>query len=128
MVCAKCSKTLNKSIAAPDPFRNRNAAGMLVSSASASSSRSSMAGKSAGASSVAASLQQTASGPARKIGENKLLSGKNRFNPLGGQCTVCKQRVSQDRAKYCQNCAYKRGCCAICGVKILDTKMYKQSS
>ncbi|KAK0521566.1 hypothetical protein OC834_006611 [Tilletia horrida] len=106
MVCAKCAKTLSsKSVAAPDPFRNRDAAGMLVSSgagASSSSSKAGMLGKSAGSTAGAASLQRTASGPSRKIGENKLLSSKNRFNPLGSQCTICKARVQQDRAKYCQ--------------------------
>ena len=29
---------------------------------------------------------------------------------------------------YCQECAYKKGICAMCGVKILKTKNYKQSS
>ncbi|KAL9938141.1 hypothetical protein V8E36_002764 [Tilletia maclaganii] len=99
MVCAKCAQKLSKSTAAPDPFRNRNASGMLVSSASASTS--SIAGKSSAGSSSASVLQKSASGASRKIGENKLLS-KNRFNPLGGsQCQGCKARLSQDRAKYC---------------------------
>lgn len=41
-------------------------------------------------------------GGARKVGENKLLSQSARYNPLGSQCKLCKQRVTQERASYCQ--------------------------
>lgn len=70
---------------------------------------------------------------ARKIGENKLLSAKkNRFNPLDGRdftkCRICKSKVHQVGSHYCQECAYKKGICAMCGKKMLSTKNYKQSS
>ncbi len=72
------------------------------------------------------------SGP-RKIGENKLLSSKKtRFDPTGGKdfarCRICKNRVHQVGSHYCQECAYKKGICAMCGKKMLSTKNYKQSS
>lgn len=75
-------------------------------------------------------------GGARKVGENKLLSKSNRFSPLDAKCKLCKQRVTQERASYCQGtcwdpdpaCAYKKGLCAICGKQILDTSRYKQSN
>ena len=37
-------------------------------------------------------------------------------------------QVHQVNSHYCQSCAYKKGICAMCGHKILDTKRYKQSS
>lgn len=93
MVCKKCEKKISKA-AAPDPFRNRNSAGFLVSSGSGSGS-SSAAGPSRG---PGAGLADGG----RKVGENKLLSKANRYNPIGTKCKVCKQTVSQDRATYCQ--------------------------
>ncbi|PLW36982.1 hypothetical protein PCASD_06655 [Puccinia coronata f. sp. avenae] len=61
----------------------------------------------------------------RKIGENKLLSSKNRYTPyassasssskpnqpphsLIGRCLTCKANVARPSAKYCQPCAYKK--------------------
>lgn len=81
----------------------------------------------------------------RKINENKLLSSKNsnKFAPYENNCRVCKQRVTQKGAHYCQGnfssfpcsrvnlaegCAYKNGICSMCGVKILDTTFHRQSS
>ena len=70
----------------------------------------------------------------RKVNENKLLSSKkNRFNPYTtsgefNKCRICRTKVHQVGAHYCQDCAYKKGICAMCGTKILKTKNYKQSS
>ncbi|KAK0489196.1 PDZ-binding protein [Armillaria novae-zelandiae] len=65
----------------------------------------------------------------RKVGENKLLtrpgSSKNRFQ---GKCKDCKSTVTQNKAKYCHGCAYKKGLCSICGKQILDTTGYAMSS
>ncbi|GBN41073.1 Cysteine-rich PDZ-binding protein, partial [Araneus ventricosus] len=44
------------------------------------------------------------------------------------QCKICRQKVHQPGSHYCQACAYKKGICAMCGKKLLDTKNYKQSS
>ncbi|KAN0063735.1 hypothetical protein ACQY0O_003785 [Thecaphora frezii] len=116
MVCKKCEKTLSKS-SAPDPFRNRNAAGFLVASGSGA----------AKAPAAGPTLAASSSG-GRQIGQNKLLSKANRFNPMGSKCKLCKGTVTLDKATYCQGCAYKKGLCAICGKQILDTTKYKQSS
>ncbi len=72
-------------------------------------------------------------GEKRKVGENKLLSSKNtRFNPLAGKdfarCRICRTKVHQCGSNFCQECAYKKGICAMCGKKIIKTKNYKQSS
>jgi len=71
-------------------------------------------------------------GGGRKVGENKLLtSKKNRFNPTQSEfrkCRICKQKVHQPGSHYCQGCAYKKGLCAMCGIKIMKTRDYKQSS
>jgi hypothetical protein len=68
----------------------------------------------------------------RKVNENKLLTGKKtRFNPYKDnfeKCRICRTKVHQVGSHYCQECAYKKGICAMCGVKILKTKNYKQSS
>ncbi|WFD34630.1 hypothetical protein MCUN1_001471 [Malassezia cuniculi] len=112
MVCKKCEKTLKK-VAPPDPFRNRNAAGFLVSSGTgATTSRTAVAGAASGG---------------RRLRENKQLTA-GRFSPLVSRCKLCSQSVLQERANYCQKCAYKKGLCAICGTQILDTSRYKQSS
>lgn len=102
--------------------RNRNPAGFLVPSGSAARPG------------TARGVHAPPAG-ARKVGENKLLSKSNRFSPLDAKCKICKQRVTQERATYCQctwsadaACAYKKGLCAICGKQILDTSRYKQSS
>jgi hypothetical protein len=44
------------------------------------------------------------------------------------RCKICKTKVHQVGSHYCQECAYKKGICAMCGVKMLSTKNYKQSS
>ncbi|KAJ1986094.1 hypothetical protein H4R33_003563 [Dimargaris cristalligena] len=68
-------------------------------------------------------------GKDRKLNENKLLAAKkNRFQPYSSKCKVCRSAVHQPQANWCQACAYKKGICAMCGVKILDTTMYKQSA
>ncbi|EFB28220.1 hypothetical protein PANDA_000210, partial [Ailuropoda melanoleuca] len=50
--------------------------------------------------------------------------GKNKFST----CRICKSSVHQPGSHYCQGCAYKKGICAMCGKKVLDTKNYKQTS
>lgn len=42
--------------------------------------------------------------------------------------SICRTKVHQLGSHYCQACAYKKGICAMCGKKLLDTKNYKQSS
>ncbi|KAG9299649.1 hypothetical protein G9A89_020820 [Geosiphon pyriformis] len=60
--------------------------------------------------------RNTAVGTDRRLHENKLLSkpGKNRFKPYENKCKICKSRVHQEHAHYCQGCAYKQGICAMC--------------
>ncbi|PIL24683.1 hypothetical protein GSI_12567 [Ganoderma sinense ZZ0214-1] len=102
MVCKKCEAKTSK-LAAPDPFK---------------------------------STSQAIKEGSRKVGENKLLtrpgSSKNRFQyipqPYQGKCKDCKSTVTQNKAKYCHGCAYKRGVCAICGKQVLDTTGYSMSS
>ncbi|ORZ08378.1 cysteine-rich PDZ-binding protein-like protein [Absidia repens] len=66
----------------------------------------------------------------RKVNQNKLLSksAKLRFNPYEAKCKLCKSKVHQEKAHYCQSCSYKKGICAMCGKQILDTSNYKQSA
>uniref|UniRef100_A0A3P9LSJ8 Cysteine-rich PDZ-binding protein n=1 Tax=Oryzias latipes TaxID=8090 RepID=A0A3P9LSJ8_ORYLA len=69
----------------------------------------------------------------RKLNENKMLTSKKaRFDPYSKTgfaiCRICKSSVHQPGSHYCQGCAYKKGICAMCGKKVLDTKNYKQTS
>ncbi|KIY49971.1 hypothetical protein FISHEDRAFT_40240 [Fistulina hepatica ATCC 64428] len=67
----------------------------------------------------------------RKVGENKLLargSAKSRYQPYQRHCKDCKSSTTQNNAKYCHGCAYRKGICSICGHKILDTSGYVMSS
>ncbi|XP_059386918.1 cysteine-rich PDZ-binding protein isoform X3 [Carassius carassius] len=56
----------------------------------------------------------------RKLNENKMLTSK--------KARICKSSVHQSGSHYCQGCAYKKGICAMCGKKVIDTKNYKQTS
>ncbi|KAJ3055261.1 hypothetical protein HK097_011063 [Rhizophlyctis rosea] len=98
MVCKKCEKKLG-TLATPDKWKD--------------GSRNADTGSSG-----------------RKLNENKLLSSKakNRFAPYEAKCKICKSRVHQQGSHYCQQCAYKNGICAMCGVQVLDTTQYKMSS
>ena len=68
----------------------------------------------------------------RSVGENKLLSSKkSRFNPYTDKfvkCKICFSKVHQLGSHYCQECAYKKSICAMCGKKLMKTKNYRQSS
>eukprot|EP01017_Pseudomicrothorax_dubius_P022468 TRINITY_DN2432_c0_g1_i4.p1 TRINITY_DN2432_c0_g1~~TRINITY_DN2432_c0_g1_i4.p1 ORF type:complete len:129 (-),score=31.96 TRINITY_DN2432_c0_g1_i4:96-482(-) len=70
----------------------------------------------------------SAGGPMkRKVGVNMLLEKKKfQFDPYGDKCKGCKVKVQKD-SMYCQTCAYSKGLCSMCGVKVLNTKFYRQS-
>eukprot|EP00055_Hartaetosiga_balthica_P005773 m.17465 g.17465 ORF g.17465 m.17465 type:complete len:99 (-) comp4786_c1_seq1:881-1177(-) len=98
MVCEKCEKKLT-TIEAPDKWKD--------------------------------GARNTTSSDKGKIGANKLLKGKkNKMNPYDTfrKCKICKCKVHQKHAHYCQGCAYKIGICAMCGKQIIDTKDLKQTS
>ena len=51
---------------------------------------------------------------------------KSKFDPYGNKCEGCpKKRTIPKEEKYCQTCAYTKGLCKMCGVKILDVKFYR---
>jgi hypothetical protein len=100
MVCEKCQKKLSK-IVTPDTWKE--------------------------------GARNTTESGGRIINENKALTSKasTRYSPYSTsfqKCRICKQVVHQKSSYYCQQCAYKKGICAMCGVKILDTKSYRQTS
>jgi ABC-type bacteriocin/lantibiotic exporter with double-glycine peptidase domain len=64
----------------------------------------------------------------RKINENKLLKKRNQFEPYSNCCKLCKTRLHQKNSNYCQKCAFDKGICAMCGVKMIDVSMYKNST
>ncbi|KAH8864673.1 Cysteine-rich PDZ-binding protein [Schistosoma japonicum] len=99
MVCEKCEKKLGKVIT-PDPWK--------------------------------AGARNTVSSGGRKLNENKLLSSsKNRFSPYSNtfpRCRICAQTVHQPGSYYCQQCAFKKGICSMCGVRLINTTQYNQSA
>ena len=74
------------------------------------------------------SRNSTSGSQGRKINENKALKGKSKFVPYGKKCKFCSSQIHQTNATVCQSCAYKKGVCAICGEKQIDTSMYRQST
>lgn len=42
-------------------------------------------------------------------------------------CRACKAVIHMPGANYCQQCAYRNGICAMCGVRVLDTALYQMS-
>jgi len=68
----------------------------------------------------------------RKVGQNMLLK-KGVPKPAAkaatytSKCGICKVALHQPGA-YCNNCAYKKGICSMCGKAIINTKFYKQST
>lgn len=101
MVCTKCEEKL-KHVATPDPYG--------------------MGGRMKG------TISDSKTG-GRKINENKALTS-SRYDPKSviRKCRICTQKLHQQGSYYCQACAYKKGICAMCGKKILETKSYRQSS
>ena len=97
MVCSSCEKKLAK-LAAPDTWKD--------------GSRNTAGGKDGG----------------RVIGENKALTAARsaRYSPYASKCSVCKQSLHQ-QGIYCQTCAYAKGLCSMCGLKVIDTTFYRQS-
>lgn len=97
MVCEKCEKKLGRVIT-PDPWKS--------------------------------GARNTVESGGRKVGENKALSsGKARFNPYTAKfeiCKICRQKVHQVGAHYCQACAYKKAICAMCGKKLMSNSEYKK--
>ncbi|VDK75977.1 unnamed protein product [Litomosoides sigmodontis] len=72
-------------------------------------------------------------GPIKKGGDaNMLLSTrKDRFQPYNQEfrkCRICKTVVHQVGSHYCQQCAYQKAICSMCGKKMADTKKLKMSS
>lgn len=68
----------------------------------------------------------------RKLGMNMLLKNRKKpgFSPAGlnskfGACLGCKKKSITPKTKFCNSCAYKKGRCQRCGIKILKTKMYR---
>jgi hypothetical protein len=72
--------------------------------------------------------RHTIEGGGRKLNENKALSSKKRWTPYGaggggGKCKICKQSLHQEGI-YCHKCAFAKGECSMCGVKVMDTTYY----
>lgn len=61
----------------------------------------------------------------RKVNQNMILNSRSHiFDPMLVNCFMCKGRV-EGKNKYCLTCAYTKGICEMCGVKVSDNKLYK---
>lgn len=68
-------------------------------------------------------------GVAIKNGTNKALEKlkiTNQWNFNDSKCLLCKSKV-QMKYHYCNQCAYKRGICSMCGKKTVDVSNHKMS-
>ena len=61
----------------------------------------------------------------RSVARNTMLKSNTGFAPHLKTCRVCKTKLSQDAA-YCNQCAFAKGICAMCGVAIADLRMDKR--
>lgn len=63
------------------------------------------------------------------VGNKSSVSKKSaRYTAMKNYCRLCKKTLNLASSKYCQKCAYKKGICSMCGIKVLETKNYKMSS
>ena len=115
MVCTKCEKKLDK-LATPDVWKGEKS----------KAERSTHLGKD--------EEEKRPSGAGNKLleKERKLPGlmlpekGKYKYTPYGSSCRICKKKVLE-RHNYCQSCSYIKGICSMCGKKIIDVKMYRQT-
>jgi len=65
----------------------------------------------------------------KSLARNTILAahGKTatKFAPSLKTCRICKSKLSQD-GEYCNQCAFSKGICAMCGVAIADLKFDKR--
>mmetsp|Transcript_2316 Transcript_2316/g.2410 ORF Transcript_2316/g.2410 Transcript_2316/m.2410 type:complete len:112 (-) Transcript_2316:135-470(-) len=109
MVCGKCEKKLGRLIT-PEVWQDRPSGSNKAKKTSSSTTK-------------------TSSG--RQVNVNMLLIKKSTTKasssqPYGRKCRICKTSI-EGRHHFCQSCAYTKGICSMCGKKVLDTSMYKQS-
>jgi len=117
MVCADCEKKLGK-LAVPDKWRPSGGGGAAAAAAGRT-----------GPAAAAAAASAPGTSKALALSKNSLLFKKQHTRDMlaQGKCKLCNGAVHQ-RGAYCQQCAYKKGICAMCGKKVLDVKNYRQSS
>lgn len=120
MVCEKCEAKLGKVIT-PDPWKS--GARNTVESGGRKLNENKALSSSLKSSRI--NPVTTVFRPCRFVFPDKLMLSSN---PSPFVPRICKQKVHQSGSHYCQACAYKKGICAMCGKKMLDTKNYRQSS
>jgi hypothetical protein len=116
MVCAKCHAKLQR-LVVPDRVER------VAKSPAAQAVAAAPAGAAAAAAGAAGATR-----PGPKVGVSPLLK-----RPLGAgaathKCKQCAAPLKLAGYLYCHGCAYKAGVCAMCGVKVMDTKFYRQTS
>eukprot|EP01039_Chlorochromonas_danica_P007353 gene7353-8135_t len=62
---------------------------------------------------------------------NRLLAaakkdGGSPWIPDESRCRICRSKV-QANLHYCNDCAHKKGICAMCGKKTVDTSSYRMT-
>ncbi len=75
------------------------------------------------------SSSSSAVGAIRAGKTNRLLAARKDASPWipdQSRCRLCKSRV-QPLMHYCNDCAHKKGICAMCGKKTVDISSYKMS-
>ncbi|KAJ1402074.1 cysteine-rich PDZ-binding protein-like protein [Ochromonadaceae sp. CCMP2298] len=68
-------------------------------------------------------------GPVRAGKTNKALAAAKhgaQWIPTNSTCRLCKSKL-QLGMHYCNDCAHKKGICAMCGKKTVDTSAHKMT-
>jgi cysteine-rich PDZ-binding protein len=99
MVCDTCQTKLGK-VCVPDKWKDgaRNTLGAGIGNIKAGKTNKALAAQKAGA----------------------------QWIPDQNICRLCKSKV-QVKMHYCNDCAHKKGICAMCGKKTVDTSSHKMS-
>mmetsp|Transcript_15405 Transcript_15405/g.19600 ORF Transcript_15405/g.19600 Transcript_15405/m.19600 type:complete len:117 (-) Transcript_15405:431-781(-) len=115
MVCDKCEKKLTK-VVCPEVWKGEgNTSKRKINENKILTSQRPSARVSSGP-------------PTSSVGPERRQRKREGFNPYARKCKICNGSISLQGAYYCRDCSYKKGICAMCGKKVLDTSSYRQSA
>ena len=109
MVCESCEKRLKAKVCVPDKWKDgaQNTNELKVGGGS-----------------------KVSSATGEKVGKtNKALEklkASETWIPKETICRICKSKT-QVNMNFCNDCAHKKGICAMCGKKVVDTSMHKMT-
>ena len=111
MVCESCEKRLKAKVCVPDKWKDgaQNTNEQRIGSGGGSKESPATGGK---------------VGKTNKALER--LKASETWVPEKTICRICKSKT-QMSMNFCNDCAHKKGICAMCGKKVVDTSMHKMT-